>query len=77
MIKTKKSLKLLRRNLYGAILLGLLLPFFFRVVVQEEVETIASVSIVMILLSAINLQYLRRIESAVQEECPSSKANEA
>lgn len=66
---------LLKRNLYATLLLGLLLPPFALAVLKVDAKTISTISVIMIVLSVVNLHYLRRIESALHEESAPNRVN--
>ncbi|CAA6693479.1 MULTISPECIES: hypothetical protein [unclassified Lentimonas] len=70
MDKTKKALKTLKRNLYGTILLTLLLPIYYWKVLKEDPSSFAAFGVLIIWLSSVNLSYTSRVEKALKEEAP-------
>ena len=68
MNKTIKALGMLKRNLFGTILLAFILPVYTTEVLKEDPKTIGIIASVMIWLSIINLSYTNRVEKALKEE---------
>ena len=77
MKESNKSLKLLKRNQYCTILLGLLLPLFTIAVLKEDAKIVSTISAVVIVLSVFNLSYLTKIESALDGESTTNRPYES
>lgn len=62
-----KALKVLKRNTYGTILLGLLLPVYANYSGQN-VKAFSVVAAAVIIFTFLNLQYISRLEKALRKD---------
>ncbi|MDQ8196474.1 hypothetical protein QEH59_18740, partial [Coraliomargarita sp. SDUM461004] len=62
----------LKRNFYGTIILGLLLPVCASEMLETDPKTAALVGAAMISISIINLSYAKRIEKGMNEDLADS-----
>lgn len=67
MENTPKGLSQLKRNLYGTILLAILLPIYISKGMNEDPTVVSIGAAVVIAISAINLSYTNRIEKELRK----------
>jgi hypothetical protein len=68
MKNTSKALSTLKRNFYGTIILGFLLPVIASEILETASKAAAIVGGALILLSIINLSYAKKVEEAMNED---------
>lgn len=68
MSKTHKALSTLKRNFYGTIILGCLLPVYASSVLEVDPQAAGLVGTALIWISIINLSYAKRIERGLIED---------
>lgn len=68
MKNTSKALSTLKRNFYGTIILGLLLPVIASEILETDPKAAAIVGGALIWLSIINLSYAKKVEKAMNED---------
>jgi hypothetical protein len=72
MSKAYKALSTLKRNLYGTIILGSLLPVSASYMLEIDTKTAGLVGAALVWISIINLSYAKRIEKGMNEDLADS-----
>jgi len=72
MSKAHKALSTLKRNFYGTIILGFLLPVYASKILEIDPKTAGLVGAALIWISLINLSYAKRIEKGMSEDLADS-----
>jgi hypothetical protein len=75
MSKAHKALSTLKRNFYGTIILGFLLPVCASEMLEIDPKTAGLVGAALIWVSIINLSYAKRIEKGMNEDLADSTRN--
>ena len=68
MKKVSKALSMLKRNFYGTLILGLLLPIIASEILETDPTTAALIGGALIWISIINLSYAKKVEKAMNED---------
>ena len=66
MKKVSKALSMLKRNFYGTLILGLLLPIIASEILETDPTTAALIGGALIWISIINLSYAKKVEKEVE-----------